>query len=199
MTNSAVALTSDKLIRAALKKNLTEIHRKDRQTRIIEEFGVTHGTARVDIAVVNGHIHGFELKSDVDTLSRLPDQMISYNSVFDRVTLVVGKHHLHQAFKLIPEWWGVVVAKTVDATAVTFLTIREPDENPTRDSVSIASLLWRREALAILEKQHQADGVRSKPRRAVYERLTEVLDQDSLRAEVRKRLISRRDWRSDLP
>jgi len=196
MTNSAFALTSDKLIRTALKRKLKEIHRKNRQTRIIEEFGVTHGAARVDIAVVNGHIHGFELKSDVDTLSRLPGQMLAYNSVFDRVTLVVGKHHLYEAFKLIPEWWGVVVAKATNATTVTLLTIREPDENPTRNSISIASLLWRREAIDILEKRNQADGIRSKPRRLIYERLTKVLDQDTLRAEVRNRLFSREDWRS---
>lgn len=197
MGNSNFAPTSDRLIRTALKKHLTVIHRGDIGTRIIEEFGVTHGAARVDIAVVNGSIHGFELKSDIDTLYRLPEQMLFYNSVFDRITLVVGKTHLYEAFKIIPEWWGVIIAKAVNRATVRFLNIREADENPARDSVSIASLLWRQEALDILEKRNQTKGIRSKPRRTIYERLANVLDQDTLRTEVRGCLFARGDWRSE--
>jgi hypothetical protein len=59
--------------------------------RIIEELGVVHGKSRIDIAVINGLMHGYEIKSDKDTLQRLPEQMNMYNSVFNKVTLVVGK------------------------------------------------------------------------------------------------------------
>ena len=83
--------TNDTLIRSALKKFLTNHHAQDEKVRIIEEFGVQHGTARVDIAVINGIIHGYEIKSDQDTLRRLPRQMGVFNLVFDKITLVVGK------------------------------------------------------------------------------------------------------------
>jgi len=181
-----------------LKRNLEIDHKNDLHTKIIEELGLTHGAARVDIAVVNGILHGYELKSDLDTLMRLPEQMRIYNSVLDRITLVVGKSHLHSAIQLIPEWWGIVIAKMTDSNGeIIFLNIREPEENPHKDSLSIAKLLWREEALAILEEINQAKGVRSKPRQMIYERLALVLDQNTLRNRVREYLFSRVNWRSE--
>jgi hypothetical protein len=196
--NSAFIFTNDKVIRSALKKNLENKYSKDLHAKVIEELGITHGAARVDIAVVNGVLHGYELKSDLDTLYRLPEQVKIYNSVLDQVTLVVGKNHLHEAIKIIPDWWGIVIAKIVDpGGVVSFCNIREATENPNRDSVSIAKLLWKFEALCILEKEGHAKGVRSKPRKEIYERLAMVLDQDTLRAEVREHLLSRVNWRSE--
>lgn len=195
--NSAFIFTNDKLIRSALKKNLENIYVKDIHAKIIEELGITHGAARIDIAVVNGILHGYELKSDLDTLCRLPEQIRIYNSVLDKITLVVGKNHLHEAIKIIPDWWGIVIAKIVNPSGVvSFYDIREANENPLRDSVAIAKLLWRVEALNILEKNQQAKDVRSKPRREIYERLAMVLDQSTLRAEVREHLLFRVNWRS---
>lgn len=196
--NSSFIFTNDKLIRTALKKDLEHICGKDPHTKIIEELGIRHGTARVDIAVVNGVLHGYELKSDLDTLYRLPEQIRIYNSVFDQVTLVVGRNHLHEAVKIIPDWWGIVIAKIVDSSgAVSFCDIRESTENPNRISLEIAKLLWRIEALDILEKKGSAEGLRSKPRKEIYERLVMVLDQEELRAEVREHLLARVSWRSE--
>ena len=67
-----LTLMSDACIRDALKRELLYEYKDDRQTVIIEELGVQHGTSRIDLAVVNGVLHGFELKSDRDTLTRLP-------------------------------------------------------------------------------------------------------------------------------
>ena len=38
--------------------------------------------------------------------------MREYNAVFDKMTLVVGKHHLHNALDTIPDWWGDNTGKT---------------------------------------------------------------------------------------
>jgi hypothetical protein len=200
MNTPAFVPTSDRLIRTALKARLLDAHRQEPRTCIIEELGITHGAARVDIAVVNGNIHGYELKSDLDTLNRLPEQMRVYNSVLDRVTLVVGKHHLLEAFNAIPDWWGVTVAKMNSSHgAISFCSIRESDDNPEKNSVDIASLLWREEALAILEKINQDRGVRSKPRKVLYERLATTLDQETLREKVRECLFFRANWRVEKP
>jgi hypothetical protein len=196
MNNLGFAPTNDKLLRAALKEELRDAHKQEPQARIIEELGITHGAARVDIAVVNGSIHGYELKSDLDTLHRLPEQMRIYNSVLDQVTLVVGKNHLFEAINAVPEWWGITVAKVIDSSgAISFCSIRKADENPEKNSVDIASLLWRDEALQILEEIGHSRGIRSKPRRVLYERLATLLDQPTLRAKVRERLSLRTNWR----
>ncbi len=192
--------TSDKAIRPALRENLQKIYGADSTTKIIEELGLKHGEARIDIAVVNGSIHGYELKSDIDTLRRLPEQMSVYNSVLDYVTLVVGKNHLLDAFNMVPEWWGITIAKaSTTGDKVSFYCIREADENPYKNSVAIANLLWRDEALCILEEKGEARGVRSKSRQVLYEKLAEVLNQNELRAKVREYLSTRECWRSGVP
>jgi len=198
-TQSTVTLTNDKIVRAALKVALRDHYAIDKQLRIIEEFSVEHGAARVDIAVVNGRLHGYEIKSDRDTLWRLPEQMDSYNGVFDRVTLVVGKQHLFEAVNIIPDWWGIIIAKIDASHSVVFNSIREARRNPARNSVSIARLLWRSEALKILEEAGRADGVRSKPRELIYERLSSTFDQHRLALMVRNALFLRGAWRSGAP
>ncbi len=196
MMQSQYIPTNDKLIRTALKHNLEIKHKGESHTKIVEELGLRHGAARVDIAVVNGSLHGYELKSDLDTLNRLPEQMKIYNSVLDKITLVVGKLHLHSAMKVIPDWWGVSIAKILKSNGkIVFCKIRKSEENPLKDSVAIAKLLWREEALDILEQLNHADGVRSKRRQIIYERLAEVLDQKTLRKKVRDCLFFRTNWR----
>jgi hypothetical protein len=144
-------------------------------------------------------MHGYEIKSDRDTLERLPEQMTQFNEVFDRLTLVVGKQHLYRAIHVVPDWWGITIAKINTEGQVVFQIIREPEDNKKQDKVSIARLLWREEALRILEEHDKADGVRSKPREFIYQRLADVLEADILKERVRKTLlVPREDWRFGL-
>ncbi len=196
LSNLNCLKSNDSIIRIALMEILSKDHEGDPDTKIIPELGLKHGETRVDIAVVNGVIHGYELKSDLDTLIRLPNQMRIYNSILDQVTLVVSKDHLHEAIKLIPDWWGIIVARMVGSTGnIKFCHIRKPEENHSKDSLSIAKLLWREEALNILEKLNKANGVRSKSRQIIYERLAANLNQEILGNEVRKCLKTRVNWR----
>lgn len=196
LSNLNCLKTNDSIIRIALMKILSKDHEGDSETKIIPELGLKHGEARVDIAVVNGIIHGYELKSDLDTLIRLPNQMKIYNSILDQITLVVSKDHLHEAIKLIPDWWGIIIAKMIESNGgIKFCTIRKPEKNHFKDSLSIAKLLWRAEALNILERINQANGVRSKSRQVIYERLVTILDQKTLGDEVRRCLRTRINWR----
>lgn len=192
--------TNDLIIRVALKEYLKEYHSQDRELRIIEELGVGNGIARIDIAVINSVMHGYEIKSDRDNLERLPEQISEFNPVFDKLTLVVGKRLLYDAINLVPNWWGIVLAKIDSNNRVVFHNIREAEDNQTQIRLSIARLLWRREALQILEEQDKAAGVRSKPREFIYERLANTLDNDNLKERVRHALlVARGDWRSDVP
>jgi len=187
--------TNDKIIRKALLEYLTGLHSGDSKLRIVEELSVKQGAARVDIAVINGVLHGYEIKSDRDTLLRLPDQMNLYNSVFGQLTLVVGKSHLHEAINLIPSWWGIMIAKIDTNGNVMLQTIRVAKDNLHQENSAIAGLLWRNEALELLECAGQAQGFRSKPRVAIYEKLSTVFNQCSLEQKVREVLFSREDWK----
>lgn len=200
-TFQKIVATNDKNIRLALRKvlekELAEYRATGHNAEIFDELGVRHGTARIDIAIINGVMHGYEIKSDRDTLERLPEQVKEFSAVFDKLTLVVGKQHLYQAVQMIPDWWGVIVAKFDTNNHVIFQTIREPENNKEQVGISIARLLWREEALKILEERNSADGVRNKPREFIYERLADVLDTATIKEQVSALLVSREGWRSD--
>ena len=67
--------TTDHQIRTALRRHLLQQHIDNHDTLILDELGVRHGTARIDIVVINGVMHGYEIKSDRDTLNRLPEKI----------------------------------------------------------------------------------------------------------------------------
>lgn len=192
--------TNDAIVREHLKLRLKEQHKYDKKVRTFDELGVSHGDVRVDMAVVNGIFHGYEIKSDLDTLHRLPRQSEAYSEVFDRMTVVVGKEHVLDTLSIVPDWWGVIVARyDEDEQKVIFNEIRDADNNPSLRAVSLARVLWRDEALCILEQNNADHGVRSASREAIYERLADTLPIDYLRNAVRDALFYRPSWRLDQP
>lgn len=182
-------------IRIALRRELDILYRGDTETLVVEELGLRHGAIRIDLAVVNGLLHGYELKSDHDRLDRLPRQCDTYNGIFDRVTLVVGARLAKRAIQMVPVWWGIELAEFDPSGRVRFTTQRDPVENPALDPLAIAKLLWRDEALALLTELGHSRGLFSKPRSHVYAKLAEVADLQLLQYRVRDRLRNRSDWR----
>jgi hypothetical protein len=110
----------------------------------LEEMVIPAKDTRIDLAVVNGSLHGFEIKSDVDTLRRLPVQRDSYNDVFDQMSLVVAARHFKAAAAIVPEWWGLAVACRTNR-GVNIEWPRVPSENPNLNPAAVVKLLWRKE------------------------------------------------------
>lgn len=188
---------NDNDIRVALKAELARRYAKDNNTLLLDELGIRHGTARIDLIVVNHRLHGYEIKSDSDSLRRLPEQIRIFSSVLDRITLVVGYRHAYDALRMVPEWWGVrLAAEDERCGTVVLSSARFPRNNPRVDLNAMVALLWRDEALNILEEMGAAKGVRSKIRTDIYKRLVEVCKPDYLRARIRQQLKSREGWRS---
>lgn len=172
ITQKPVSL-DDSGIRLALRSNLLIKHAaEENATVVIEELGLCRGQVRVDIAVVNGSIHGYEIKSDRDTLRRLAVQVDVYSKVLDHATLVVGDRHVNDAFHLVPAWWGLLHVYWTE-NGIRFETIRHARMNPNRDPHSLVELLWLDDAIALLEARNAARGVRGKPRYVVWERVCE--------------------------
>ncbi len=187
----------DRDVREGVWSWLEQEHAGDDDTLILNELGIFNGTTRIDIAVVNGEMAGFELKSERDTLERLPAQRDLYNLVLDRISLVVAENHYDKAVDMIPDWWGVWIAHPVSRGCVKVSRERDALPNPELDAETICSFLWRDEALAILDRIGASRGVKSKPREAIYRRLAEVLPLDAVREEVRSALKFREGWRVD--
>lgn len=195
--------TKDNTIRPALLKMLLEEleHQQatdGRPARIFSELGLAHGEVRADVVTVNGILHGYEIKSDLDNLERLPSQVSAYSRVFEKATLVVGGTHIVHSVDLLPEWWGIILAKEDEHNKITLSRIRPDGMNPHQDSVGLAELLWRNEILSILKSTGEDRGLRSSRRSLLCQKLANTIDQDSLLDIVKSILIDNRpNWRAD--
>ena len=153
----------DAEVRPALRAYLEQRELACPDTLLIEELGLCQGLARIDLATVSGVLHGYEIKSPRDRLSRLASQAATFSRVLNRVTLVVGGKHIKAALRLVPRWWGVLLVRG-GIEEVSLDPFRPAAENPSQDPRALVELLWRDEALELLAHHNAATGVRSKPR-----------------------------------
>lgn len=66
------------------------------------------GNNRLDLLVLNGTTVAYEVKTDYDALTRLPNQLDAYLSVFDRINVVCAPDFAEQILSLIDERVGVI-------------------------------------------------------------------------------------------
>ena len=145
------AMLNDGMIRQSLRRGLDRQAARCRRAVVIEEFSIARGSARVDLALVNGHLRAYEIKSDRDTLLRLPAQTAHYNRIFDRIVLIVGWRHALAAMRSVPQWWGIRLTESGPKGGIRFSVLRDSAPNPMQDSKAVAGLLWRAEAVSILK------------------------------------------------
>lgn len=186
---------NDAIIRNALYRKILRRNISCDSTLVVDEMGLLHGNFRADIAVVNGHLAGYEIKSDEDNLRRLDKQASAYNSVFDRVNIVVGQKHAKPVLKKVPNWWGVLVAHEGKRGGISFETVRRGRFNHAVDPIAVAHLLWRNEVVSLLETHNVKRKVLRSPRNELYVVLAQLIPLRELRCHVRTCLRRRTEWR----
>ncbi len=190
---------NDRQIRASFHDKCLRKHHRDSTTIVVDELGLQHGKCRADIAVINGHLIGYEIKSEVDSLRRLHVQINSYNAVFDRVSVIIATCHLRETLNILPEWWGVISVTEGQRGAVYFKTVRRPKQNMCVNDYAVAQLLWRDEAQEILASLG-IHGKQLRDKRAnLYSCIVSKMDSSELRRTVRKYLMKRTNWRHPAP
>lgn len=189
------ARLKDTQIRAAAHASLLSRARACPDTIIVDELGLDHGACRVDIAVINGHIRGVEIKADADVLDRLPGQVEAYGAVVDRATLIAAPRHVDKALSMLPDWWGIIVAEQRADDAIVFRTLRPERANRGVDPLTLTRLLWRPEAAAILRELGFAEKLLRRPREELYLDLVKALPKRVLARRVRETLKVRAIWR----
>jgi hypothetical protein len=176
------------------RKRLRRQHAQ-KNTLVIDELGLNHGRCRADIAVINGYLVGYEIKSNNDSLRRLEEQIKSYSAIFDKVSIIVGDRYINSIQSHIPKWWGVIVSVRGSKGAVNFEIIRKAQKNKNIEPISIARLLWRNEAEEILRQKKLSPKTLRQPRAVLYEYLVNTLKICELRKFVREYFKKRRNWR----
>lgn len=155
----------------------------------VYEFWVPRSNERADVVVIGVHMSGFEIKTERDTLKRLPRQAAAYARLFDRCTVVVAERHVAAAIEMLPEWWGVS-AIVADNTLPSFLPVRSATPNDGVDPETLVRLLWREEVRAILSALGNKPDPRAS-RSSMWQHLLHLVDLERLKDTVRGALLGR--------
>ena len=187
--------TSDSDIRIALHAKHLRRVKAQPDTLVIDELGLAHARSRIDVAVINGCIHGYEIKSAKDTLNRLATQIDIYRQTLQKLTVVAAPKHVAGVTALAPEWCGVIAAEQGPRGGITFHVLRNPVANPEIDPVMMAHLLWRDEVIELLDQVGYAPKELRRPRRQLYELLCEAISLREITASIRTFMVQRQKWR----
>src|SRR2546426_1117053 len=101
---------SEAVVRGAVHRLVGQEFAELQPMLVMDELGLNHGSIRVDVAVINGHLHGYEIKAERDSLERLPAQARMYERVLDFVSVVCAPKHLKRARRILPRFWGLFEA-----------------------------------------------------------------------------------------
>lgn len=185
-------ILKDNDIRHVLLKELNE-RIITKQTKIINEMGIFHGRSRIDVAVMDNGFHGFEIKSESDNLNRLPRQIKDYNLVFERMHIVTQRKYLNEIREMVPKWWGIILV-TQKNNKIQLKEIRKGRHNKQVNTKALSTLLWREEAIEILKEKGLHKGILSKPKKDIYQRLSNHFEYDELKVLISQKIIERDHW-----
>ena len=187
----------DKDIRARLYDEIEHYFSYDPSTLIIDEMQVCNGIVRVDLAALNGALHGYEIKSECDTLARLPRQAEYYNKVFDYMYFVCSESMLNRAEKIIPSWWGIYTA-TSSGDKVELQVVRKPERNCNTDKLVVLQFLNKSEAveLAATRIQMKRTAIEKKKKSNLFRMIVDQFTTAEITDFVRETLKAREHWRT---
>lgn len=192
-----VVNSKDADIREALHRKVLQPYHKCSSTLVVDELGLAHGKNRIDIAVLNGCVHGYEIKSSKDNLLRFSAQLEEYTRSLQKLTVVSAPNHIEDVLCIVPDWCGVVQANMGPRGGIKFSTLRRAAKNPNVDAVALAHLLWRKEAVEFLELLGVSGKNLTMPRRVLYEEIANQASLSELVAWIKDRFMKRDSWRVD--
>jgi hypothetical protein len=92
--------------RAALIKKILMGKHTLRTASMLNEFRA--GSCKADLVILNGTASVYEIKSERDSLSRLPNQIENYKRVFATVNVIVSENHVESVHQVVPEDVGIM-------------------------------------------------------------------------------------------
>lgn len=184
-------LCGDFEIRTALLRRKRIEYGKKNDVIVVEELGLAHAKSRIDIAVINSDIHGYEIKSDRDTLVRLPSQLEIYRRSLQRLTIVCSERYTTQVMSMVPDWVGLIKVKVGPRDGTYLESIRKARTNPNVEIKMVAHLLWRNEAVSLLSNKIPEKFLVGKRRYDLYQLVEECYTCSDLVNEIRRFMQTR--------
>lgn len=191
----ASVANNERRIRTALRTRHLRHHCGRNDVLMINELGLAHAQSRIDLAVFNGHLHGYEIKSTNDTLDRLPRQLSIYGEALQKLTLVIATRHLEAAEAIAPGWCGLTEIIEGPRGGMTFASRRRARLNPGLDPFILAHLLWHQEARELLLERGASRSDVNAPRKRLYRLLADEIPVGELASAIKAAMASRTGWR----
>ncbi|AAV83026.1 CII phage-related protein [Idiomarina loihiensis L2TR] len=181
-------------IRQSLIEHLTT--RFKSEYKLVEELSISDKRARADVVVLAKSLFNYEIKSDVDSLSRFTTQMFFYDRVFERNFIVTTDKHLAKAIELLPSHWGLLSASPNRQGSVKIKTIKAAKMSPHWEPATALFTLWKSELIDIYEELKLTGPTKSLSR----EQLIEEISTSSKRGlkQSFKKALTTRDFTSSL-
>lgn len=173
-------MSRDRDVRVHLHEYLHREVVKSTDTAVINELTLQRKHGRIDVAVVDTQLRGYEIKSEADKLDRLDRQTEIYGKVFDYLSIVVDDRHLGHAVKAVPLFWGVYVWFPDSGVGV----IREPRLNLDVDKKSLAQLLWKEDAIELLKEHNAYKGMSTKSKWHLWAKVFDACPHAAIHAAV---------------
>ena len=143
---------------------------------------------RADLALANGRLVGFEIKSEKDSLKRWDAQKVAYTNVFDEVWLCTHVKHMNTALENTPKHIGLILCDNFNSMTVYRKAVRCHGMNNIYD---LAGLLWRTE-IDELAELHKIKMKSRTTKREAREILAEQLVLEDVRHFVLHKLKIRK-------
>lgn len=183
----------DPCIRQLLKDTELQHFFIDDNSKVVDELSLPVAKARIDLAVINGSLHGYEIKSACDTLQRLPSQIEAYTKVFDYLSIVTENKYHERILDFVPPWVGIIICNEKKGVKI-IQQLRKPKLNKGKQSFFIAKLLWREELIDSLI-EYKIPFKKKDRNWLLCEALSLNLDINAISFIVRDKLKKRTDWK----
>lgn len=187
---------NDLEIRNNLKTGPLKKYFEDSDSLVLDEFNISLGLVRADIAIVNGVLHGIEIKSEKDTLKRLDNQLKEYERFFEYITIVTCEKFQEKIIDTIPINYGVIIVKS-KKDRVIFEKLRKAKKNYNVDKLCLVQALWKEELIEIIETLDYKKGFKSKSKSFLYQIICDNFTTKQLLDIVKQKIKSRLNWRVD--
>lgn len=106
-----------------LKYKLFEKHIN--KQHLIAAFEVKVNRSRVDFLTINGSTTSFEIKSELDNLTKLEKQCADYLLAFEYNYVMVHERHVEKSLEIIPESFGIWSFNDKKSTRLRMATLND--------------------------------------------------------------------------
>ncbi|EPZ0267921.1 ABC transporter [Serratia marcescens] len=161
---------------------------------IINEMVVANWSRRADLAVANGHLQAFEIKSDFDSLKRLDGQLEIFTSRFEKVTVVCAPKFTYEVKKKVTPEVGVI-EYLHDSKGVRFKIVQRGRTSPIANKKIYISFLLKKELQSLLVESNIK--YFSESGRGVLEKIAENISLSKIRLFVLNAIKKRYKETSD--